>query len=141
MTRNKILVLATFIVLAGLVVLGQQIYSVFSGTAKINGQNAGVGSNVIACIGDVKSGEVKTYLGTDGNTWYAIPVYNGTTGNDVTFRVDGLVANEVGAYVVGVLQPLNLTVSQAVYTIHLEPGWNLISIPLETKYDGCVNVL
>jgi len=127
------------ILLSVMFVMSQAIHSIFSGTVKINGKNATINSTVIACLGDIQSGETQIYAGYDGNVWYTIQVFNGTTGENVTFRIDGLLANEFGTYVVGVdVQPLNLTVNQSSYTLNLVEGWNLISIPLELKYDGCV---
>ncbi|MEM4347705.1 MAG: hypothetical protein QW802_03875 [Candidatus Altiarchaeota archaeon] len=139
--KRKFLVLALVITLATLLVVSEQIYAVFSGIVKINGQNAPTNSKVIACIGNEKKGEAQTYQGLDGNTWYAIQVFNGTTNDKVTFRVNGFLANEIGTYVIGIMQPLNLTVNQASYTLQLQEGWNLISVPLELRYDGCVDVL
>lgn len=141
MRRNTIILLGIFVLTSVLFVASQAIYSVFSGTVKINNQNATVNSQVIACLNSAKSGEAQIYAGTDGNVWYTIQVFNGTTGDNVTFRVNGLLANEIGTYVTGIMQPLNLTVNQSAYIIQLQEGWNLISLPLELKYDGCVDVL
>jgi hypothetical protein len=118
-------------------------FSSFQGTVKINGANAATGLPVRACIGDIDKDSVDTYAAS-GKTWYAIDVWNGTNGDNVTFRVNGLLANEVGTYddAVGGDIPLNLTVSAVYsYNITLHKGWNLVSIPLELQYDGCVKIV
>ena len=120
-------------------------YASFTGTVKINGVNASTNLVVRACVGDSdrSGGSILTYP-SQGETWYYVDI-NGTDGENVTFRVDGLLTNEVGVY--NDNPPgeddikLNLTINQTTRTIVLQTGWNLISSPLEPKYDDCVEVL
>jgi len=116
-------------------------FSSFQGNIKVNGANAQVGREVAACIGEIEGGRSVIYAAS-GKTWYVMDVTNGSNGDEVTFRVDGLLANEIGIYndLVEYINQ-NLTVNQSSYTLNLVEGWNLISIPLELKYDKCISIL
>ena len=116
-------------------------FSSFQGNIKVNGANAQVGREVAACIGEIEGGRSVIYAAS-GKTWYVMDVTNGSNGDEITFRVDGLLANEIGIYndLVEYINQ-NLTVNQSSYTLNLVEGWNLISIPLELKYDKCISIL
>ncbi len=115
-------------------------FTSFQGNIKVNGANAPTDVIVMACIGNIQGGQNITYAAS-GKTWYTMDVTNGTNGNSVTFRVDGLLANEVGTYNdLPDYVEQNLTVNQSAYTIALVQGWNLVSMPVELKYDGCVYI-
>ncbi len=118
-------------------------FTSFQGTTEINGANTQTNVIVRACIGTEERGNNLTFA-SSGKTWYVMDAV-GTgidRGKNVTFRVDGLLANEIGVFndlPEYVWQ--NLTVNQSAYTLELVQGWNLISIPVELKYDGCVYIV
>lgn len=116
-------------------------FTTFRGIVTLNGANAPTDLLVVACVDETRGGANITYDAV-GSTWYIMDVTNGTNGDSVVFRVDGLLANEVGTYNDAPESVVHdLTVNQSEHTLELAEGWNLISFPVELKYDGCIHIV
>lgn len=97
----------------------------YYGTVTINGTQQSDGTVVEAYVGDTLCGS-GTVSNQNGNEFYLVDVLGGgqkagcaSDGDTVSFRVNGLKANETGAYATGAATRLDLTASGSATQVPL----------------------